>query len=254
MLSFKAIGVLSRQEINLQFELAEKKGIYFTFPDQSCISADIDNILGAMRNTMLGNDKNAICFVEHLLAAIHLNKIDNINICINGSEIPLLEGSSIEWFNLLKDWTAKNNKPELYELTEPLFIRLDSERALFAYPNEKFKMTYLFESPINQAKTWVSWSEEQDPEILASARTFAAEAEHIALGVKGKLLSYNQDGFDLPLHNADEPALHKLLDLFGDLSLCGVNPLFIKAHFISLKGSHNLNTQMAKLLKAQFRL
>lgn len=254
MLSFKATGALSRQEINLQFELAKQPGIYFTFPDKSYILADIDNILGATRNTMLGNSKNAICFVEHLLAAVHLNKINNLNICIDGSEIPLLDGSCIEWFNLLKEWPAKYQNPEYYKLTQPLCISSDSERALFAYPSEKFKMTYLFQSPVNQAKTWVSWSEDQGFETLAQARTFAQEAEHIALGLKGKLLSYNQDGFDLPLHNPDEPALHKLLDLFGDLSLCGINPFFVEAHFVSLKGGHNLNTQMAKLLKSQFRL
>ena len=115
-----------------------------------------------------------------------------------------------------------------------------------------FKLTYLFESPINKAKTWTTWNLNAGIEVLAKARTFASEEEHQLLGFKGKMLSYNSGGFDLPLYSEDEPALHKLLDLFGDLSLTGINPLKIKAHFVSLKGGHALNTQMARALQKIF--
>ncbi len=245
-------GALTKKPICVQFKEPDTEGIFFSFADKSRFQVHTQNILSANRNTVLGNENNSLCFVEHLLAAVNLLGINKLEILVHGSEIPLADGSAAIWLDLLKDWPHKETIEPSLELKENLCVSDNSGRAIFAYPAEDFKLTYLFESPINKAKTWTTWNLNAGIEVLAKARTFASEEEHQLLGLKGKMLSYNSDGFDLPLYSEDEPALHKLLDLFGDLSLTGINPLKIKAHFVSLKGGHALNTQMAKALQKIF--
>lgn len=246
-------GTLTKKSISLEFKEPKSKGIFFSFIDGTHFKVHTKNIVSATRNTVLGNENNNLCFVEHLLAAINLLCINKLEILVHGSEIPLADGSAAVWIDLLANWPFKEQiQQESLRLKENLCVQEKSEKAIFAYPSEEFKLTYLFESPINKAQTWTTWSLKDGIEVLAKARTFASEEEHQLLGLKGKMLSYNQNGFDLPLYSEDEPALHKLLDLFGDLSLTGINPLKIKAHFISFKGGHALNTQMAKCLQKIF--
>ncbi|MDX1920058.1 MAG: UDP-3-O-acyl-N-acetylglucosamine deacetylase, partial [Candidatus Caenarcaniphilales bacterium] len=256
IIKFSAEGSISKKQINLEFRPSNKKGIYFTFPDGSFIEASVKNLSSATRNTVLGSGKNLICFVEHLLCAINLLQIPSLEIFIDGQEIPLLDGSAKPWIDLLKKWPEKNTELTQIELNEvKASLSKDTnkdERTVLAYPNKEFKMTYIFKSPINGEQSWVSWSLNDGIDKLARARTFAPKEENQAMGLIGKWLSYDMNGYDLPLYEKDEPALHKLLDLFGDLSLSGANPLGIKAHFISFQGGHALNTQMARILSKSF--
>ena len=48
-----------------------------------------------------------------------------------------------------------------------------------------------------------------------------------------------------PLRFPDEFVRHKILDIVGDLSLCG---RFLKAHVIAIKPGHGINTEAAKIL------
>jgi UDP-3-O-[3-hydroxymyristoyl] N-acetylglucosamine deacetylase len=254
-IDFSAEGSLSKKIIQLTFRESEDKGIFFQFPDSSRIKAEHKYITSTSRNTVLGNEKNQVCFVEHLLSIINILKLDKIVIEINGLEIPLLEGSGKEWFKLLKDWPHKEVLCPV-ELNETFSVTDSSNptRAVLFYPSDKFRISYLFKPPYNSENLWVSWSEEDSPENLINARTFAPSFDHEMLGLKGKLLSYDENGFDLPLHSKDEPAWHKLLDFLGDLSLVGINPLSIKGHFISIMGGHGLNAAFTKELSDRLKL
>ncbi len=242
-------GALTKKPIPINFKQGSQKGIYFVFPDGSQVEANVKNLASATRNTVLGAGENRICFVEHLLTAVNLLKIDSLMIEVKEPEIPLGDGSSMMWLELLQAWQQTEKKLQTIQFKETFSVQDESGRAIIAYPHKNFKMTYLFQSPIDGNQTWASWEEADGAEKLARARTFASVSEHEMLGLKGKMLSYDSKGFDLPLHCDDEPALHKLLDLFGDLSLSGKNPLSFSAHFVSVKGGHSLNTQMAKLLQ-----
>jgi UDP-3-O-[3-hydroxymyristoyl] N-acetylglucosamine deacetylase len=249
MIETKLEGILTKKNICLKFKEAPTDGIFFVFPDNSQIEAKTNNIVSAVRNTVLGNANNRICFVEHLLAAISLLGLSKMQIFVNESEIPLGDGSAAPWLKALANWPFKEDLEPVYELPQNLYLQDEEGRTIIAYPNCELKLTYLFESPIDKNKTWTTWTLKEGIEKLGQARTFASAQEHEMLGLRGKMLSYDENGFDLELYSPDEPALHKLLDLLGDLSLAGFNPLRLKAHFISLKGGHALNTRMASLLE-----
>ena len=50
---------------------------------------------------------------------------------------------------------------------------------------------------------------------------------------------------DNALRAADEPARHKVLDLVGDLSLCGFD---LAGHVVAYRSGHALNVELAKML------
>lgn len=98
-------------------------------------------------------------------------------------------------------------------------------------------------------KTWQSWSAKSDVRDISDARTFGSEKEHSVLGITD-VVSITESGFSKELRWKDEPVRHKLLDLLGDLVLAGVNPLRWKARFISIKGGHEMDVEMARKLSA----
>ena len=52
---------------------------------------------------------------------------------------------------------------------------------------------------------------------------------------------------DNRLRFADEPARHKVLDLIGDLSLCGFD---LAGHVVAYRSGHALNVELARALVA----
>ena len=49
---------------------------------------------------------------------------------------------------------------------------------------------------------------------------------------------------------ANEPARHKLLDVIGDLALCGVR---LKGRIIANKPGHHANVEFAKLIRQKYQ-
>src|SRR4029079_3232896 len=92
---------------------------------------------------------------------------------------------------------------------------------------------------------------------LAPCRTFLLESEVSTLRKQGvgphltpdELLSFGRKG---PIQNAvrfaDEPARHKVLDLIGDLALCGFD---LAGHVVAYRSGHALNVELAKALAHQ---
>ena len=52
---------------------------------------------------------------------------------------------------------------------------------------------------------------------------------------------------DNALRFADEPARHKVLDLVGDLALCGFD---LAGHVVAYRSGHALNVELARRLPA----
>ncbi len=89
---------------------------------------------------------------------------------------------------------------------------------------------------------------------IAACRTFVTEAEAHALRARGvgrhlgprDLLVFGSRGpIDNELRFADEPARHKILDLLGDLALCGFD---LAGHVVAYRSGHALNVELARAL------
>lgn len=255
--SFSGRGLTSKQPIQVEiFSAAKGSGIFFHVLSTKTNSfvdfpATAEYVVNTLRNVVLGRDGTRLCIVEHFLAATTLWGIEDLIVKVSGLEMPLGDGSASLWTSLFEQAGMERNTPQAtIELKEPIIIT-KGDRTLMALPDSKFSIHYMIDwNHPKIGKRWQSWDASQKIEDIAIARTFGMLKDHQMLGLENDVISLTADGFTMPLHWEDEPVRHKLLDLIGDLALCGVNPLKIKAKFISIKGGHEIDVEMAKRLAA----
>lgn len=252
--TFQGRGITSRQDIGVSlYEADSGTGIVFVIKNQDggdeekvLLPATADLVVNTLRNVVLGRGKSRLCLVEHILCAAALSGIDDIYIEVEGPEVPLGNGSGDLWLELFESAGVKCALPDAtIELKEPIVVNR-KDRSLLAIPDETFSVTYLMDWKHPKiGRVWRSWTPAEGIEEILNARTFGSLAEHKMLGLENHVVSFTEDDFTMELRFADEPVRHKLLDLVGDLMLCGVNPLKIKARFISIKGGHEMDVEMA---------
>lgn len=217
---------------------------YVTFPARAA------SVVNTMRNVTLGKDGVRLCIVEHILCAVAIWGLEDVLITVDGPELPLGDGSANFFIELFQAAGVERRVPEAdIELTETVTVG-SGDRMILAVPDSKFSLTYLMDWDHPKiGRKWQTFDASKAPEEIATARTFASLKEHQMLGLADDSVSLTEDGFTKPLHFEDEPVRHKLLDLLGDLTLIGVNPMRVKAKFISIKGGHEMDVQLARKLE-----
>jgi UDP-3-O-[3-hydroxymyristoyl] N-acetylglucosamine deacetylase len=266
------------------------EGRYFVrvdLPNSPIIPARIDAVNQTTLSTELAVEDASVRTVEHLLAALAGMGVDNAQIEINGSELPLLDGSAKLWAEaiaqsgIVKASEKNNPDPSLntgrevsgvveknnaytaiplshLEIKQPIWVyQGDAFVAALPAPATRFTYGIDFDLPAigNQ---WHSWqpSTESFESAIAPARTFGLAHQIDQLRAAGLIKGGSLDNalvcdangwLNPPLRFVNEPARHKLLDLIGDLSLLGYFP---QAHFLAYKASHSLHIQLAKKIQA----
>lgn len=251
VVSYVGRGVTSRSDVSIEIRQADPgHGIVFAVAGRDRkveIPAKAKFVVNTMRNVVLGAEGARLCIVEHFLCAAAVWGLDDLYVTVDGLEMPLGDGSAAFWIDLFAGagWQQKPVSPSV-DIREPI-ICARGDRLLMAIPDEKFSVTYLMDwnHPMI-GKRWQSWEPAVNAREIADARTFGWLKDHQLLGLDKDVLSMTPDGFTQPLRFEDEPVRHKLLDLVGDLALSGFNPLSIKARFISIKGGHEMDVEMAK--------
>ncbi|MBW4671829.1 MAG: UDP-3-O-acyl-N-acetylglucosamine deacetylase [Cyanomargarita calcarea GSE-NOS-MK-12-04C] len=242
-------------------------GRYFVrvdLPDSPVIKAQIASVNQTLLSTQLGSLEASVRTVEHLLASLAVMGVDNARIEIDGQEVPLLDGSALEWtkriaeVGLTSQTKHTNEAPLVVE--QEIWVRQD-DAFVAAIPAPYTRFTYGIDFDLPAiGNQWHSWSPSLNRENasadftaeIAPARTFGLlhQIEHLQKSglIKGgsleNALVCGSDGWvNPPLRFPNEPVRHKILDLVGDLSLLGNFP---QAHFLAYKASHNLHIQLAK--------
>jgi UDP-3-O-acyl-N-acetylglucosamine deacetylase len=120
-----------------------------------------------------------------------------------------------------------------------------------------YHLDYGSESLIPSSTSMVVLTPNEFLNHVAPARTFLSEHDATELQRRGiaahvtyrDLLVFGSQGLiDNSLHFPDECSRHKLLDLIGDLALCGVRVL---GTIHARRSGHNLNGRLAELLMAK---
>jgi UDP-3-O-[3-hydroxymyristoyl] N-acetylglucosamine deacetylase len=255
---YKGRGSTSKKDITVVIESgAPGSGIVFSILDTRpeskgafvTVAAKVENVVNTLRNVVLGNESVRLCIVEHVLCAVAIWGLEDVLITVDGPELPLGDGSAIFFIDLFKSAGVARRVPAAdIELNETIMVGT-GDRMILAVPDSKFSLTYLMDWDHPKiGRKWQTFDASKAPEEIATARTFASLKEHQMLGLADDSVSLTEDGFTKPLHFEDEPVRHKLLDLLGDLTLIGVNPMRVKAKFISIKGGHELDVQLARKL------
>ena len=260
--SYTGIGLHSGREVHMVLKPAPADtGLVFVRTDlegQPQIHATASNVTSTMRATTVEENGCKVFTIEHLMSAFHALRIDNCYIEIDAEEPPVADGSSLAFFQKMKDAGVKELAAERKEIVIDKVYRIDDEesnRFVMVLPYDGFRVSFTSVNP--HKLIGVQYENfEISPELyereIAPARTIAYEQEiealrSMGLGLGGTLESvivYNDAGWLNPLHFEDELVRHKILDVIGDLRLAGP----IRGHVIAVASGHALNTNLAKKL------
>lgn len=267
-LSLKGIGLHTAKKVNITFKPAEiDSGITFIrvdLPGRPAIKASSQNLLSPSRSprrTSIGVGDAEVQTIEHLMGALAGLCIDNINIEIDNEEVPGLDGSSLNFLEMLDNAGIKEQDKErkVFVIKEPISVEEEGS-SIIALPFSTFKVSYTLNYDHDMLKTeFLEMC--VDPQTfrkeIASARTFCLEdeAEELRRGGIGGGANYENTlvvGKNGVIKNKlrfqDEFVRHKVLDLMGDLYLSGSS---IRGHVIALKSGHSLNLKLVKKIAQQ---
>jgi UDP-3-O-[3-hydroxymyristoyl] N-acetylglucosamine deacetylase len=196
--------------------------------------------------------------VEHVLAALYACGIDNVYIELDALEVPILDGSSRPFVEMIaKAGIRRLRRRRRYlQLTRPVEIS-DGDRHIAAYPSTNFRVRYMIDFPhplVGREEVELDVDAESFSRELGPARTFGfledvsrlRSMDLIRGGSLDNAIVLTRDGLlSGELRFPDEFARHKALDLIGDLALVG-RPL--KAYVVAHKGGHALHTALVTRL------
>lgn len=260
---YVGIGLHSGKEVQMELKPAEADtGIIFQRTDvegQPTIKAVAENVTSTIRATTIEENGVKVFTIEHIMSALHAHKIDNCYVLMSSEEPPVADGSSMEFFQLIKEAGVVEQKAERQEIVIDKVYRVeDEDKMVIALPYDGFRVSFTSINPhplIGTQYYDITFDDENYEKEIALARTIAYEKEiealrKMGLGLGGTIdnvIVYNDEGWMNPLHYSDELVRHKVLDLVGDLRLAGI----CRGHFIAVKSGHALNSVMSKLLRKE---
>ncbi len=224
------------------------------------VNALVKNVTSTQLGTNISNAHGVnVQTVEHVLAALFGLGIDNCYIEIDGPEVPIMDGSSQPFIDLIiksgvRMIAAPKRSIEILETVEVVsgdkFARLE--------PFNGFELDVSIEFPskiIGKQRGVYNCARDGFANDLASARTFGfmhqvEEMRSKGLSLGGSLDNavvidgdtiLNVDG----LRYNDEFVRHKALDAVGDLSLCGAGLI---GRYVSYSAGHAMNNLLVKEL------
>lgn len=263
--SYCGIGVHSGKNVTINlFPAAIDTGIVFERTDlknDNIIKVTVANVVDTFLSTKIANEKGtSVSTIEHLMAAIAACEIDNLHIEIDGPEIPILDGSSIEFIHLLENASIKeqNSLRRIIRILKPITVREENRFATLE-PAEGFSIqctldfqgrqglkteTISFESNLQSFKEEISKARtfgfyEDAQKIFAAGLGLGASLDNTIVIDNGQIM--NPEG----LRYSNEFVRHKALDAFGDLYVIG-HPLI--GHYKAHNGGHHLNNKLVNAL------
>ncbi len=260
------VGVHSGKPASLTVRPApEGKGVVFVRSDVTDRAAEIPALATKVTTTELGTNMSneagvSVATVEHFLAACAGLGIDNVIAELDGPELPILDGSSRPFVEMLEQAGVKAQAAtkRVLKILKPVEVRHGVKLARLS-PGEGFTMKVAIDFPtraIGRQEISFTMAPGAFARDVAWARTFgfAHQAEQLHAMGKGLGASMdntvviegdrvlNADGLQAP----DEFVRHKLLDVIGDLFLAGG---LIEGLYEAEQPGHALNNQ---LLRAVF--
>ncbi len=235
----KGVGLHTGVPVALNLRPApENTGYIFvrTDLDNFEIPASVEYISHCSYATTLIRRGVVLSTCEHLLSALRGSGVDNCFIELDSIEIPILDGSSEAWIELIAEAGIKKLDAERKTLKVLKRVNFEEgDRSMSVEPSDHFEIECVIDFPhpfINRQEYHFVLDNGSYGKQIASARTFgfAREIEmlrnaNLALG--GSLdnaIVLTNDGMmnEQPLRFEDEFVRHKILDIIGDIALLGM--------------------------------
>jgi UDP-3-O-[3-hydroxymyristoyl] N-acetylglucosamine deacetylase len=214
--------------------------------------------------TTVGKDDVSVGTVEHLLSAIMACGITDVDIHIDGPEVPIVDGSAVPFLHLIDAAGVRDlgHEIELLRISEPIEV-VDGDKSIRMTPSNRLVLKYKIDFPhraIGKQSLVFDFHHDNFLKKIAPARTFGfvkdvekMRAAGLARGgsVENCIVLDEKGVLNGPLRFRDEFVRHKILDLLGDLALIG-RPIVgeITAH----KAGHALHSRFVeKILQVAAR-
>ena len=263
-ISVKGIGLHTGNLVELTLEpAAVDNGIKFIRVDKkndNVIEAIWSNVSETFLSTTISNSYVVkISTIEHLMSALSGLHIDNLNIYINADEVPIMDGSSKPFVEMIEEIGIKkqSKKRKLLNVKKSIEVS-ENNTSVKIVPNNQFSIDFEIDFPskiVSKQSCQLQLINGNYKTDIAAARTFGFEKDvkylrsnGLALGgsldnavVVGENEILNKDG----LRYTDEFVRHKILDSIGDLYLAG-SPII--GYFYGNKSGHYLNNQLLRKL------
>lgn len=291
--SLRGKGLHSGMEITATFLPAPDNHGYklkrVDLEGQPVIEAVAENVVDTTRGTVLGKNDVKVSTVEHALAALYVAGIDNCLIEVNGPELPILDGSAIQYVEQIERVGLEEQKADkdFYIIKEKKRFKDDETGSMLTiYPDDHFSVEVMVEynSKVLPNQFAVLDDLSEFKQEVASARTFVFVREIETLlqhglikggDIDNAIVIYDepvsQENIDRlcdlmsvqrmkvselgyinpqPLKWDNEPARHKLMDVIGDLALIG-RP--IKGRVVAVRPGHTINSKFTKMVRREVR-
>ena len=228
-------------------------------PGRPEVPVRLTEVAAVERRTALGQGVATIHTVEHLLAAVAAQEIDDLVVELTGPEPPILDGSVQPYFEALGRAEPVDVGGEAPVLTvQAPFTVTDGDASYVVAPAKALRLTVTIEWPhplIGRQTGSFDVTPEAFARELAPARTFGFASEVEQLRAKGLIQGATADNAIVldergvanggRLRWPDEFLRHKAADIVGDLALTGAR---VQAHIIATRPSHGGNVALARAL------
>jgi UDP-3-O-[3-hydroxymyristoyl] N-acetylglucosamine deacetylase len=225
------------------------------------IEADVGNVARVSYATSLMKKGVLISTTEHLLAALYSCQVDNVYVEIDALEVPILDGSSQPFIDMLaRAGIRKLRRPRRYLRVVKSMEVSDGDRRIGIYPADEFRVQCFVDyahPAVGCQQVELTVNRDSFSRLLAPARTFGFTKDFMGMRAMGLIrggspenaLVLNDEAVtNGPLRFPNEFVRHKALDLIGDLALVG-RPL--KALVVAHKAGHALHTHLVTRLLAE---
>ena len=253
------------------------------------VEALAENVSSTARSTTISKGEASVSTIEHILSALTGMGVDNAYIDIDNVEVPILDGSAKPYIDAIwADGFEQQDAPRRYiELKETVEIvneekgsvvriepaeefsyniKVDFNSRVLGVQNAQWNPSVEYPKEVGVCRTFVFFHEieflfnnglvkggDVDNAIVIVEHPVTKEqVENMSRLFNIPALEVREDGYlsNLQLRFDNECARHKLLDLIGDLRLCGG---FLKAKVTAEKAGHGINTTAAKAVRESFR-
>jgi UDP-3-O-[3-hydroxymyristoyl] N-acetylglucosamine deacetylase len=184
--------------------------------------------------TTVGKDDVSVGTVEHLLSAVMACGITDLDIHIDGPEVPIVDGSALPFIHLIDAAGVRGlgSEVRVLRIDEPIEV-VDGDKSIRIAPASKLVLKYKidFAHPsIGKQSFHFDYHHDSFLKKIAPARTFGfmrdvekLRAAGLARGgsVENCIVLDDSGVLNGPLRFRDEFVRHKILDLLGDLALLG---------------------------------
>ena len=261
-ISMSGIGIHTGKKANLNIlPSSPNTGIIFKRIDlknNNIVIPNFENVSDATLCTTITNQYGVkVSTIEHLMAAFLGLGIDNAIVELDSQEVPILDGSAMNFVKVLKDTGLKNSDIPIKLIKINNTVELEEEDKFISIEKSNTTLEIEFEinyenKLINNQKNKINVFEDNLDEIFNS-RTFCLyedieKLKKIGLGKGGSLenaivVKNNKILNEGGLRNKKEFVNHKILDCIGDLYLTGYRLIgSLKCRY----GGHNLTNKLLR--------